>query len=61
MKKGRGHLIVQSKNGTGKTLSFTLLLLSNLKNEANVEIDLDDMKPLQIKGLVVAPTREIAI
>ena len=58
------HLIVQSKNGTGKTLAFSLLLLSNLHADLTVDQindEIDDVSPLEVKALVIAPTREIAI
>lgn len=62
IKKGaRQNLIVQSKNGTGKTLAFSTILLSNMKEMPISQIGIDEIKPLDVKGLVIAPTREIAI
>jgi hypothetical protein len=35
--------------------------LSNLKEIPISEMNIDEIKPLEVKGLVIAPTREIAI
>ncbi len=57
----RQNLIVQSKNGTGKTLAYTTVLIRNLAKEELAEENRVEEVPLAIKALVLAPTREIAI
>ena len=57
----RQNLIVQSKNGTGKTLAYSTVLIRNLAKEEVEEENKEDEAPLAIRALVLAPTREIAI
>jgi superfamily II DNA/RNA helicase len=57
----RENLIIQSKNGTGKTLAFSLIMLNNLIRISLSDENVDETKPIEVKGLILAPTREIAI
>lgn len=43
------HMIAQAKNGSGKTATFALSMISKL----------DESKPL-LQGLVLSPSRELA-
>ncbi len=38
-----------------------MIVLANMRLIPNTEINIDEIKPLEVKGLVIAPTREIAI
>ena len=52
----RGNLIVQSKNGTGKTLAFSSLMIHNLSKRID-----KTSTSTNIAGLIITPTREIAL
>jgi len=52
-------LVVQSRNGSGKTLSYCLPLVANLVRDHAYHQGESERVP--VKALVVTPTREIAI
>ena len=55
------NIIVQSKNGTGKTLAEATVLISRLGKETKVEQTSGEGEALQISALILTSTREIAI
>lgn len=52
-------MIIQSKNGTGKTLAYTMLAACNISKLPPQSITESECVP--IKVLIIAPTREIAL
>lgn len=59
------NLIVQSKSGTGKTLAFTSIFLNRLiglLKEERIKSNNEPLNhPLQVRVLVLEPTRELAV
>ena len=58
-------MIIQSKNGSGKTLTYSMILIHNLLKSSILPLsrtrsDEEELK-VPIKALVITPTREIAI
>lgn len=54
-------MIIQSKNGTGKTLAFSMLAAYNLRALPVPSGVIDETQVIPIKALILAPTREIAL
>ena len=64
-------MIAKAKNGSGKSLALTILLINNvLQSNAPMSTQAEQLQEessghqneaIEIRGLVLAPTREIAI
>jgi len=54
----RANFIAKAKNGSGKSLALTIALFNNLKDQPK---STENEQSIGIQGLVLAPTREIAI
>ena len=59
------NLIAKAKNGSGKSLALSIAFLARIgasdKKRITEETDAADDEQVNIEGLVLAPTREIAI
>ena len=60
MRLPQQNIIVQSKNGTGKTLAYSTVLIKKLGSEIQEDENIEE-ESVAIKALILAPTREIAV